>query len=298
MNDEEQEPNILYSILIHLVIALMVSIPVLAYGYSVATDMKVMKTKAARDLSLTVEAAGGSPGTVFFSYADSFGFQYKIGKSRVDVYLETEDTLLPSLTYYLFPEDSALNFIYPHVLNKGLSKSTIVSMKKSHPDFIFNQDDLSFSSTNCEKIDVSSDPKSVMVLDRSTIPTTQGIIRDEVLIPNLKSAGISSEYYDDVSQFLGVVSSNQGAVILEIDTPIMQQGVKIFTVEDKKSRRLACLIKNELTKKDIKTSVLLSSSSDNKNLANPVSLRIEISSISPRSEITKLVADGVKEYFK
>ncbi len=285
--------------IIEVILALIVFIAALAYGVAVGSDLRIMKQKSARDLSLTIESAEAAPGSVFFSYADAFGFQYRFTTNRVDVYLMEESTITPSLTYYLFPQDSQLKFLFPPAaLGPGITEKTVVSMKKSHPNFAFDQNDISFASTNCEKVDTSGDAKKVILLDRTGDESVQEMLRNSVLAPSLTAAGISANYYDSTANFQTVAEASPDAIILEIGQPVIDSNVNILSLPEKKARKLSCLIRNSLMKQNIKTTVLATSQQDNRNMMNPVSLRVEISPTAPQREIISSIAGSIREYFE
>jgi len=283
--------------LIEVILAFIVAVAAISYAYAVGSNLRIMEAKSARDLALTIETMQGSQGNVLFSFADAFGFQYKFGKNRVDVYLKDEPTEANSLNYYLFPQDSQIQFIFPEkVIAPGEEGRTVVVLKKSFPHFFFSSADLSFSSSACEKIDTSNDQKNVLVLfsgkDESLKKTVQ-----EALVPSIKALAIGCSFYEKAEDLRNAAKASPNSIILEISDS-SESEVKISALGERNARSLSCLIKNLLTEKGILATVLGTSAEDNPNLINPASLKIEVGQSLPYKNIMESLSEGIREYLK
>lgn len=285
--------------LIEIILALIVLIAVVSYVVSVSNGLRVMKIKSARDIALTVETMQGTQGSVLFSFADAFGFQYEFTQNRVDVYRRDEETASRSITYFYFPQDNALKFLYPNqIIGPGGQERTVVSLKKSFPEFTFGQDDLSFASSSCEKIDVSAEPKMVLVMVSTADENIKGYA-NSILIPSLSGKGINAKYYDNSDQLIADAKANPGAVVIELASS-GNENIRVYNTPDKKAISISCWMKNLLIKKSASFSPTVSTanSNSNPNLVNPISLRIEIMENSPYHEVMGIIAQALQEYFK
>ncbi len=298
MEQEEEEFTLGWGQWFELIFAVLVLVAALAYSVSVGTDMRIMKEKSARDMALTVETMVGSPGSVLFGYADSFGFQYQFRPNRVDVYSRDEQTFNPASTYYIFPQDSEMRFLFPAtILGPNGGEKTVVSLKKNFDSFTFGQEDLTFSSSSCEKITVPKSP--VLILRSSADPKLKELI-EKNLMPALRTIGVDATPYDDLGALKSALSGNKDTVMLEISTLAVGQDdsnkntIRILANPDKKARRISCIIKNKLQESNLYSTSLADSSPD---FVTPVSLKIEISADLPYETVIGKIADSLKEYF-
>jgi len=288
--------------LIESILALIILIAAVAYAVAVGTDTRIIKLVRARDVAFTVEAVQASPGAVLFSYADNFGFVYKFSKGRVDVYSLNEGHQEPSMTYYRFPFDSQLKFPSPVLLGPGADDNTAVSIKKSYPLITFGQEDLSFSNSHCEQIDVSADQKKVLILyrsadeSRSADDSTKREL--ENLVSMLAATDINAEYFETEKDFIDKAGRNPDALILDVENGLYGDYVKIYSLGDKKARRLACTTANNLDSRNMRVSVMGTSEENNLALLNPASIRIEPAPSTPRKEMVLAIFHGIKEYFE
>ncbi|MEM4336431.1 MAG: hypothetical protein QXG86_00305 [Candidatus Woesearchaeota archaeon] len=294
----------LYKIIIEIFLAIMVTTAAISYAVSVGTGTRLLKEKTARDLALTMEAIEASPGAVFLSYADLRGFVYGFLNNRINVYSIDEDVTKDSNTYYFFPKDLALNFIIPKEKIYPLEDQnrTVLSFKKTPPDFFINNNDLTLESMNCEKIDVSKDEKLIFIYDS----TGQGLqffdkknkeeinkLIQQSLIPSLQP-GLEARYYTDKEKFEQEFQNKKTALFIEIRGVdyIEDSSAKIYINSERKSRRLACIIKNRIYKQNLVATINIGDFDSQPTTI----LRIEIGSLN-RGTIINEIGGAINEYF-
>ena len=288
-------------LLIQILLAFIILAAALAYSVSVASNLRVMKAVSARDVALLAEISEAAPGSIYFSYADGFGFKYTFGRNRVDVYLKDEDIAPKSLTFYLFPQDSVLKFLLPNAVIGPVDaeqQRTIVSLKKSFPNLEFGVGDTkTFSSSSCEWINVSQDKRVILILDISGDADLGRKIQG-VFKPGLGSSALAL-YYNNEGAFQDDAKKpeNENAVLVEISPASADSTVKIFSMNNAKAKRMACLVKNRLAQKNFASASLGTSAEDNPHFTHPVSLKFEVEK-NPSQEEIRAMAEGIAEYFK
>ncbi len=208
-----------------------------------------------------------------------------------------EDHTSPSLTYYTYPRNVHLNFIYPPPLGAGADLKTVISLKKNYPTFTFGQEDLSFSAITCEDLDTSKELREVIILDRTDDESTREKLMS-IAVPSLSTARIQASYYRDSQDFIEEAKAERGAALLDIQDALYGENVRIFALGNKKSKRIACLLKLALDESNIDSTVMGTSEEDIPVLVNEASVRIEPASITPREDLSRSIFKAFTEYFE
>jgi len=213
-----------------LALASFVLVGFFIYLRNVEKGAFLEKSYNAREISLIVETLESAPGSIFYHFADEKGFIYSFKKNRVDVYTKDERFDTPSITYYLFPENKNLEYSYPQnpqlLMPLPFEENTEFDIQKGFEFSIDNEIDENINFLNC--------PNVKHEIEYSTYDSSELLkaFEDE-----------NGKEVKDIFLKIKYVKENDNLVLIKIARNI-------------KSRRLACLISNELKKSSIDSMIL------------------------------------------
>lgn len=241
---------------------LVVGISLMYYTVKIKDDTLLQRIHHAKDISFLIDAMQSVPGNVIFYYPETYGFDYKFEGNKAEV---IEPRLkMTSLTsvYYVFANDSNVNFIYPQTpITKGMDAETKLVFKKTD-EFEINQKDENIDFRICQIVNTKGSKITIKA------PT-------DVLKGYLINSG-------------SVVESDAPSLILEYGS-ISDVNAEIYSKTSPEAMKLACMIYNELKKKQISSVIL---PSDTETLVRVVA------DTSIKSNVEEPIAEAVKRYIK
>lgn len=204
---------------------LVVGISLMYYTVKINDDTLFQRIHHAKDISFLIGAMQSVPGNVIFYYPEGYGFDYKVEGNRVMVIEPQLKMTSLSSVYYVFAKDLSINFKYPpSPLTRGMDPETRLILKKTD-EFEINPDDENIDFRVCPVANTSS---STFRIEEPPENVLKGYL--------MTSSNI--------------VESSPQALVLEFGS-VSSMNVTIYSKASIDAMKLACLIHNELKKKQI-----------------------------------------------
>lgn len=302
--------------MIDLVLAIVIFFILSSYVDRAAEYTTFEKNFLARDIALLIDTLYAAPGNVITNYSqDTLWFTFKFDKNQVQIYDITENPNPPMSDRALYPfiEDRNLKFEYK-IITPGVKAQKSKSILKKTPPFSWlttnkpiiepgTSASLQFIKTSqelgvnelininklqCPVIETEK-PESITLVPRTingTLYTFTDSLKEKI-----------KTFIED-TQTKDQIEIEKTAIILQITTG-KKDAIKAYILPDSpKSRKLACLILNNILDKNptLKADIFLSTNSILKKA--PVALTLELGKNLQTPQTISAISDAFEEYYK